>query len=94
MRLSNPCPASKHCICTVLLKGNLTQQPQLSERRKHFQQARNHPFLRGQISAFFDRYSEPGFDLWRGGSAKSNVTYDNLWKDAWGKDWRPEFSTP
>ncbi|MYH57692.1 MAG: hypothetical protein F4145_06785 [Boseongicola sp. SB0675_bin_26] len=48
--------------------------------------------LRDRVSSFFDTHSEPRFDLWRGGSAKSNVTYDQLWKDAWGEDWAPEFS--
>ena len=48
--------------------------------------------LRRRITAFFDTYSEPDYDLWQGGTAKSNVTYEKLWKDAWGNDWRPEFS--
>ena len=48
--------------------------------------------LRDRISSFFDTHSEQRFDLWRGGSAKSNVTCDKLWKDAWGEGWAPEFS--
>ncbi|MXX88773.1 MAG: sulfatase-like hydrolase/transferase [Boseongicola sp. SB0677_bin_26] len=48
--------------------------------------------LRDRISSFFDTHSVPRFDLWRGGSAKSNVTHDKLWKDAWGEHWAPEFS--
>ena len=48
--------------------------------------------LRSRISSFFDVYSEPDYDLWRSGRAKSNVTYQKLWQDAWGDDWSPEFS--
>lgn len=48
--------------------------------------------LRDRISEFFATYQHPDYDLWRGGSAKSNVTYDKLWQDAWGADWRPQFS--
>lgn len=45
--------------------------------------------LRGQVETFFETYSVPAFDLWSGGSAKSNVTYSALWQDAWGDDWKP-----
>ncbi|NRB03465.1 MAG: sulfatase-like hydrolase/transferase [Rhodobacteraceae bacterium] len=43
--------------------------------------------LRTRLSAHFDRYTAPEFDLWRGGTAVSNVSYDKLWKNAWGADW-------
>lgn len=48
--------------------------------------------LRGRVSAFFHNYHTPRYDLWSGGTAKSNVTYEPLWRDAWGPKWRPEFS--
>lgn len=48
--------------------------------------------LRGRIADFFEAYSEPRYDLWQNGSAKSNVTYERLWQDAWGTDWRPELA--
>ena len=48
--------------------------------------------LRGRIDAYFGQYSTPEFDLWNGGTAKSNVTFEGLWKDAWGDDWQPKFS--
>lgn len=43
--------------------------------------------LRGQVTGYFDLYSDERYDLWNQGTAKSNVTYDVLWKDAWGTDW-------
>ena len=38
-------------------------------------------------------YSDPKYDLWNGGTAKSNVTFQALWQDAWGNNWQPEHST-
>ena len=49
--------------------------------------------LAAQILTYFDSYSDPKYDLWNGGTAKSNVTFQALWQDAWGNDWRPEHST-
>ncbi len=48
--------------------------------------------LRNRVSSFFETYAVPDYDLWRGGRAKSNVTYQKLWQDAWGAQWAPEFS--
>ncbi|MBO9452996.1 sulfatase-like hydrolase/transferase [Tropicibacter sp. R16_0] len=64
-------------------KQNLIDQPEFSGVISD---------LQGQVTSFFDSYSVPEYDLWRRGSAKSNVTYQKLWQDAWGDDWRPEFS--
>ena len=47
--------------------------------------------LSRRLNAFFQTYAEADFDLWQGGSAKSNVTYEGLWKDAWGEAWTPKF---
>ena len=46
--------------------------------------------LRHRLSEHFENYSVPKYDLWTGGSAKSNVTYAPLWQDAWGDTWAPE----
>lgn len=46
--------------------------------------------LHDRLSRYFVDYAEPAYDLWCGGSAKSNVTFDGLWRDAWGEDWRPQ----
>lgn len=48
--------------------------------------------LRAQIVAYFKDHADPKYDLWNAGAAKSNVTFEHLWKDAWGSDWKPEFS--
>ena len=46
--------------------------------------------LSGQVDDHFKAYATAEFDLWAGGSAKSNVTYEGLWKDAWGQTWAPK----
>lgn len=47
--------------------------------------------LNQQITDFFDQYSDREFDLWRGGNAKSNVSFEGFWKDAWGQQWTTQF---
>ena len=42
-----------------------------------------------RLDSYFGRYADPRFDLWRGGSAKSNSSRPWLWQDAWGGDWKP-----
>lgn len=64
-------------------KTNLIDRPEFSEVADG---------LRQRITSFFETYADPGYDLWQGGSAKSNVTYQKLWQDAWGAAWMPEFS--
>ena len=46
--------------------------------------------LQAQITDFFIEYSQPQYDLWSGGAAKSNVQSPELWQNAWGPDWIPE----
>ena len=45
--------------------------------------------LAGRLESYFRRFADPRFDLWRGGTVKSNTSRPWLWKDAWGDDWRP-----
>jgi arylsulfatase A-like enzyme len=40
-----------------------------------------------RLGDYFARYADPRFDLWRGGSAKSNSSRPWLWRDAWGAGW-------
>ncbi len=47
--------------------------------------------LRKRIDSFFNQYANPHFDLWAGGSAKSNSDKPWLWQDAWEKGWSPTF---
>ena len=42
------------------------------------------------LGAHFAQHTVPRYDLWQGGTAKSNVTYPKFWQDAWGADWQPE----
>lgn len=44
-----------------------------------------------RITNFFSRHAQSDFDLWSGGSAKSNVSLAGFWKDAWGESWRTHF---
>ena len=45
--------------------------------------------LSARIDAFFSRYSDARWDLWRGGTVKSNSTRPFLWREVWGEDWTP-----
>ncbi len=45
--------------------------------------------LSAQIDAFFQLNSVPEYDLWTGGSTKSNSDKPWLWEDAWGENWAP-----
>ena len=47
--------------------------------------------LSKELSKYFDKFSEPKFDLWNGGSAKSNVSNYKFWKTAWGSEWKTTF---
>lgn len=47
--------------------------------------------LRTRIDDFFRQFSLPEYDLWTGGSTKSNTDKPWLWQDAWGKTWKPVF---
>ena len=47
--------------------------------------------LTEQIESFFGRYNDPRYDLWTGGTAKSNSDKPWLWKEAWGDSWQAGF---
>ncbi len=47
--------------------------------------------LRTRLDDHFSKYSNPAYDLWRGGSLKSNSDKPWFWKEAWGEDWEPVF---
>lgn len=44
--------------------------------------------LSTRLHGYFTSHADPAFDLWSGGSAKSNITNDAYWKAAWGPNWR------
>ena len=45
-------------------------------------------FLSKELSQYYDKFSDPKFNLWTGGSAKSNVSNPSFWKKAWGSKWK------
>ena len=47
--------------------------------------------LSTRIDSFFKRYANPKYDLWQGGSAKSNSDKPWLWQDAWGEAWKTTY---
>jgi arylsulfatase A-like enzyme len=44
-----------------------------------------------RLDEFFTDYANPRWDLWKGGTVKSNSTRPFLWKEVWGDDWAPEY---
>jgi arylsulfatase A-like enzyme len=46
--------------------------------------------MRAKIDAFFDVHAVPEFDLWHGGTAKSNASFAPFWQDAWGANWKAQ----
>ena len=47
--------------------------------------------LSARIDAYFEKYSDPKWNLWKGGTLKSNSSRPFLWKEVWGKNWEPSF---
>ncbi|PQM62956.1 MAG: hypothetical protein CML47_00180 [Rhodobacteraceae bacterium] len=43
--------------------------------------------LSKKLHDYFKSHSNPKFDLWNGGKAKSNVSSEAFWKKIWGEDW-------
>ena len=43
--------------------------------------------LNKRIETYFAKYTDPKYDLWQGGQAKSNSDKPWFWQDAWGEDW-------
>ncbi len=44
--------------------------------------------LIARIDTFFTRHSDATYNLWTGGTAKSNSDKPWLWQEAWGENWR------
>ena len=47
--------------------------------------------LSDRLDNFFSQHANPRWDLWKGGTVKSNSTRPFLWEEVWGDDWTPEF---
>jgi len=63
-------------------RKNLAQQPEHSEMVAK---------LSDRLDEFFTQHGNSRWDLWKGGTVKSNSTRPFLWKEVWGDDWAPEF---
>ena len=46
--------------------------------------------LNARLSAFFERYADPKYDLWRGGIAKGSVVRPETFRTIYGPEWRPK----
>ena len=42
-----------------------------------------------QMTRFFDTYSDPKYDLWRGGIAKGSVIRTDMFRQLYGPQWSP-----
>lgn len=49
--------------------------------------------LSDRLDGFFETYSNPKWNLWKGGRAKGNSTRPFLWRELWGEDWKPVYTT-
>ena len=63
-------------------RKNLAQDPEYAEVVSK---------LIARLNEFFTDYANPRWDLWKGGTVKSNSTRPFLWKELWGEDWTPEY---
>ena len=45
--------------------------------------------LDARLDAFFSRYADSEYDLWRGGIAKGSVVRPGMFRKLYGPDWRP-----
>ncbi|MEM7113169.1 MAG: sulfatase-like hydrolase/transferase [Chloroflexota bacterium] len=47
--------------------------------------------LNGRLTTYFQQNANSKYDLWHGGTVKSNTSRPWLWPGAWGDDWQPIF---
>ena len=45
-----------------------------------------------RLDRFFERFSNPRWNLWRGGTVKGNSTRPFLWQEVWGGSWKPLYA--
>ena len=41
-----------------------------------------------EINDYFNKYGDSKYNLWTGGTAKSNVSNPKFWKKIWGSNWK------
>lgn len=57
---------------------NLYNDPKYSQVQKA---------LDTNLTQFFEKYSDPKYDLWKGGTAKAYLVRAQMWKQIWGPKW-------
>ena len=70
------------------LENDPDERENLAQRPEH---ADDIARLCARLDEFFEQYSDPRWDLWKGGVARSNSTRPFLWKEVWGDDWKPQY---
>jgi arylsulfatase A-like enzyme len=63
-------------------RRNLIDDPQSQSVRAELQR---------RIDDFFATHSDGKWDLWNGGTVKSNSTRPFLWREVWGEGWSPSY---
>ena len=63
-------------------RNNVAQDPEYAEVVEK---------LCERLDEFFSKHSDPKWNLWKGGTVKSNSTRPFLWTEMWGEDWKPEY---
>lgn len=46
--------------------------------------------LSGELESFFDQYTNPEYDLWKGGVTKGTAMWPDQWREIYGDDWQPD----
>ena len=86
MRIENTEYAFKHELYNLVAdpdeRNNLAQDPEYAHVVVK---------LSARLNKFFTDYAHPRWDLWQGGTVKSNSTRPFLWQEIWGDDWAPEY---
>ncbi len=70
------------------LRNDPDERIDLAESKQHTEIAEE---LSQKIDEFFAVHSNPRWNLWQGGSVKSNSTRPFFWQDIWGEDWTPSY---
>ena len=70
------------------LKKDPDEREDLSNNKKYFSVIKD---LSIRMHNYFDEHANSKYDLWKGGSAKSNVANLSFWKNVWGDQWSCTF---
>jgi len=86
MRIQNTEYAFKHELYDLVAdpdeRVDLAQEPEYADVVSK---------LSARLNEYFSVYANSHWDLWKGGTVKSNSTRPFLWKEIWGDSWTPEY---